>query len=67
VRCVESLVRALGELGPKAEAQQAAQRLLSLSPSYTVSEYKRRASRNRRDKQAIELWAEGLRKAGIPD
>jgi adenylate cyclase len=67
VRCVESLTRALGELGPKAEAQRAAQRLLSLSPSYTVSEYKRRASRNRRDKQAIELWAEGLRKAGIPD
>lgn len=67
VRCIESLVRALGELGPKAEASQAAKRLLILSPSYTVSEYKRRASKNRKDKDAIERWARGLRKAGIPD
>ncbi|HUS96659.1 MAG TPA: adenylate/guanylate cyclase domain-containing protein [Hyphomicrobiaceae bacterium] len=67
VRCVESLVRALGELGPKAEATRAVKRLLHLSPSYTVSEYKRRASKNRRDKDAIERWAQGLRKAGMPN
>ncbi len=67
VRCLESLVRALGELGPPEEAKIAVDKLLRLSPSYTIAEYIRRASKNRRDKSAIERWAEGLRKAGIPE
>lgn len=67
VRCVESLVRALGELGPPEEASKAVKKLLSLSPKYSVSEYKRRASKNRRDAAAIERWADGLRKAGVPE
>lgn len=67
VRCQESLVRALGEMGPPAEAKKAASRLLKMSPNYTVAEYIRRASKNRRDKAAIERWADGLRKAGIPE
>lgn len=67
VRCVESLVRALGELGPAEEASKAVGTLLKLSPKYSVSEYKRRASRNRNDPAAIERWADGLRKAGVPE
>ncbi|MGI9520223.1 MAG: adenylate/guanylate cyclase domain-containing protein, partial [Hyphomicrobiaceae bacterium] len=38
VRCHESLVRALGELGPTEEVDRAVDKLLSLSPNYTVSE-----------------------------
>lgn len=67
VRCHESLVRALGELGPPEEAKRAANELLRLSPNYSISEYIRRASKNRRDKAAIARWADGLRKAGIPE
>ena len=67
VRCVESLVRALGELGPPEEASKAVGTLLELSPKYSVSEYMRRASRNRNDTAAIERWADGLRKAGVPE
>lgn len=67
VRCLESLVRALGELGPPEEAKKAVDKLLRFSPNYSVSEYVRRASKNRHDKAAIERWANGLRKAGIPE
>lgn len=67
VRCLESLVRALGELGPADEAKKAAADLLKLSPNFTIAEYVRRASKNRRDKAAIKRWADGLRKAGLPD
>ena len=67
VRCVESLVRALGELGPPEEAKEAVNKLLTLSPEYTVSEYKRRATKNRNDPAAIDRWADGLRKAGVPE
>jgi TolB-like protein/class 3 adenylate cyclase/Tfp pilus assembly protein PilF len=67
VRCLESLVRALGELGPPEQAKKAVGEPLRLSPDYTISEYKRRASKNRQDKAAIERWADGLRKAGIPE
>lgn len=67
VRCHESLVRALGEMGPPEAARAAVDRLLELSPDYTVSEYKRRASRNRQDTAAIDRWANGLRKAGLPE
>ena len=67
VRCLESLVRALGELGSKEEAKIAVRKLTRLSPKYTVSEYIRRASKNRQDKAAIKRWADGLRKAGLPE
>jgi adenylate cyclase len=67
VRCLESLVRALGELGPPEKAQRAVDDLLNLSPNYTISEYIRRASKNRFDKTAISQWADGLRKAGVPE
>ncbi|OBY25284.1 adenylate/guanylate cyclase domain-containing protein [Leisingera sp. JC1] len=67
VRCVESLVRALGETGPHRDAQAAVSRLLELSPDFTVTDYIRRASRNRSDQAAIDRWAEGLRKAGVPE
>jgi adenylate cyclase len=67
VRCHESLVRALGELGPAEETRQAVTNILKLSPNYTVSEYLRKAKRNRQDKEAITRWADGLRKAGIPE
>lgn len=67
VRCLESLVRALGELGPADQAKKAVDELLRLSPDYTISEYKRRADKNRRDRAAIERWADGLRKAGVPE
>jgi adenylate cyclase len=67
VRCQESLVRILGETGPDTEAREAADKLLRLSPGYTVSEYKRRAKKNRNDPKAIDRWADGLRKAGVPD
>ena len=66
-RCQESLVRALGELGPADEARTAVEELLRLSPGYAVSEYMRRANKNRSDLSAIERWADGLRKAGAPD
>jgi adenylate cyclase len=66
VRCQESLVRALGEIGPEQEARAAVRVLLRLSPDYTVTEYIRRARENRRDEDAIRRWAEGLRKAGVP-
>ena len=67
VRCLESLVRALGELGAVDEAQKAVDELLRLSPNFTVSEYIRRANKNRLDKSAIQRWADGLRKSGIPE
>lgn len=67
VRCVESLVRALGETGPEDETEAALRKLLALSPDYTIADYVRRASRNRSDPAAIERWAEGLRKAGVPE
>ena len=67
VRCHESLVRALGELGPPDAAKAARDELLGLSPDYTVSEYQRRAKKNRTDEEAIKRWSEGLRKAGIPE
>lgn len=67
VRCHESLVRALGELGPPEEARAATVELLRLSPDYTIKEYKRRASKNRKDSAAVERWADGLRKAGVPE
>ena len=66
-RCQESLVRALGELGPRDDAEAAVSELLRLSPGYTVSEYLRRANKNRNDSDAIERWANGLRTAGVPD
>jgi adenylate cyclase len=67
VRCHESLVRALGELGPPDQARDAAANLLQLSPGYTVSEYVKRAQKNRNDTDAIVRWADGLRKAGVPE
>ena len=67
VRCHESLVRALGELKQLDEAERAIAELLRLSPDYNVSEYIKRASKNRADREAIKRWADGLRKAGLPD
>jgi len=67
VRCHESLVRALGELGSEQEARAAVSKLMQLSPNYTVSEYIRRARKNRRDQAAVGRWADGLRKAGVPE
>ncbi|MGI9352679.1 MAG: hypothetical protein ACR2O3_14030 [Rhizobiaceae bacterium] len=67
VRCYESLVRALGEVGTREQATNAAKTLLLLSPGYTVSEYVRRVQNNRSDTKAILRLADGLRKAGIPE
>ena len=66
VRCHESLARALGETGPPDAAARAVEALLALSPDYTVAEYRRRAEKNRRDRDAVDRWAAGLLKAGVP-
>ena len=65
--CRESLLRALGETGPAAEARAELAELLRQSPGYTVSEYLRRAAANRRDPAGVARLAEGLRKAGMPE
>ncbi|MGI9521712.1 MAG: hypothetical protein ACR2PG_08700, partial [Hyphomicrobiaceae bacterium] len=67
VRCHENFVRALAELGPKEETRKALAKMLSAGPDYIVTEYLRKANRNRRDKAAIKRWADGLRKAGVPE
>jgi adenylate cyclase len=52
-------------LGHIEQAQQQAQEILRLHPAFRVSEWAKRPPY--RDRQALEFYMEGLRRAGLPD
>src|SRR5262249_3803363 len=67
VLCRSRLAMALGRTGPEAEARAAAAALEKASPGYSITEFKRQQGINYRDPAWVEHYADGLRKAGVPE
>ena len=67
VTCRATLVAALGQIRPASELQAEVARLLELSPGFTVAEDSRLRSTTTRSAADTDHFAEGLRKAGVPE
>jgi adenylate cyclase len=61
-RCLAS---ALAHLGHQAEAREAVARMLELDPDFRLSD--RTAQISRGEKRGVQLYIDGLRKAGVPE
>ena len=61
-----TVAASLGQTGPDAEARAAAAELQRLSPGYTIAEFKRAYSTSVPAAE-VEHYADGLRKAGVPE
>lgn len=62
---IRTLASALAHLGRHSEAREAVARMLELDPDFRIS--KRTDQVERGDKRGLQLYIDGLRKAGIPE
>ena len=56
-----------GRLGLEEETRTCLQRLCELSPGFSVSTFMRQVIPRGVSNRIVGLWAEGLRKAGVPE
>ena len=56
-----------GHLGLEGETRDCSERLQELSPGFSVKTFVRQVIPRGVSSRIVELWAEGLRKAGVPE